>query len=366
MILSEKVVEQSVNRTDRARFVKELVMVDGPAPLAMVRKRAHAPRGETGGSLGPLLLIHGYGQNRYAWHLPLRSLSCFLARIGYDVFNLDLRGHGRSAHLGASRPSTTADYVREDVPAAVAKIQELCGPRPVFLVGHSLGGLVSYAAAPALGSAVAGVVAIGSPYHFTRGLPSMERLGNLVHLLESRIEALQGDLALDNRLFGELVRNFRMFVDSPLYPLPFRGYDPDNIEPDVLAQHMALAMDAGSIRVARQMFREARSRGGRIDVPGGIEGFGEAFERMRDTPLLVIAGSKDDLAAPEGVKTAYDRSQARDKTYRCVPAGHIDLLVGHEAPLTTWAILEAWLGQRLPGQRALSARPPAPDLAEGG
>lgn len=347
MILNEKVVEQAVDRTDRARFVKQLVMVDGPVPLAMVRKRAYSPRGETGGTLGPLLLIHGYGQNRYAWHLPLRSLSCFLARVGYDVFNLDLRGHGRSAHLGASRPSTSADYVREDVPAAVEKIQKICGPRPVFLIGHSLGGLVSYAAAPRLGSTIAGIASIGSPYHFTQGLRGMARLGNLVHMLESRVETLRGDVAMDHRIFGEVVRNFRMFVDSPLYPLPFRGYDPNNIEPDILGQHMALAMDAGSIRVARQMFQEARQRGGRTDIPGGIEGFGEAFEQMTETPLLVIAGSTDDLAAPAGVKTAYLRSRARDKTYRCVPAGHIDLLVGREARLTTWAVLEAWLEQRV-------------------
>ncbi len=230
MILSEKVIEQAVDRTDRARFVKQLVMVEGPVPLAMVRKRSCSARGATGGSRGPLLLIHGYGQNRYAWHLPLRSLSGFLARAGYDVFNLDLRGHGRSAHLGASRPVTTVDYVREDVPTAVEQIQKITGSSSVFLVGHSLGGLVSYAAAPGLGSAARGVVAIGSPYHFLQGLGRLSALGAVVHFLENRVSALEGDLAMDHRIFGEVVRSFQLVINSPLSPLPFRGYDPSNIE----------------------------------------------------------------------------------------------------------------------------------------
>jgi hypothetical protein len=46
-----------------------------------------------------------------------------------------------------------------------------------------------------------------------------------------------------------------------------------------------------------------------------------------------------------------------------VPAGHIDLLVGRNAPRTTWPILEAWLGRRL-GARAAAQQPgptqPAP------
>lgn len=344
MILSEKVVEQSVDRSDRGRFLKQLVLVDGSVPLAMVRKRSHGGPRE-GGRRAPVLLVHGYGQNRYAWHLPLRSVSNFLAREGYDVFNLDLRGHGRSAHLGAHPPTSTVDYAREDVPAAVAQVQRLSGGRPVFLVGHSLGGLVCYAAAPGLGASVAGVAAIGSPYHFLQGLRGLARLGAMGEFVLDRW-LQQSEMSLDHRLFGEMVRNFRLFFDSPLYPLPFRGYDPSNIEPDVLSQHMALAMDAGSIRVLRQMFREARGRGGRSDVPGGIGTSGEAFEAMTATPLLVIAGSRDDLAAPDGVRTAYERSHALDKTYRCVPAGHLDLLVGREAPRTTWAILAAWLGRR--------------------
>src|SRR4029079_5830964 len=116
-------------------------------PLAMVRKRWAA---NEGGTRAPVLLVHGFGQNRYAWHLPSRSLANHLAREGYDVFNLDLRGHGRSRALSSHRSRGVECYVREDLPSAVDEVQRLSGGRPVWVVGHSLGGLVSYAAAPAL------------------------------------------------------------------------------------------------------------------------------------------------------------------------------------------------------------------------
>ena len=136
-ILRSTQVEQTIDGPARGLFVKELVVArnDRDVPLAMVRKR----RADSETTHAPVLLIHGYGQNRYAWHLPSRSFSNYLASEGFDVFNLELRGHGRSRYLGAKRPADVSDFVREDVPAAVAEVQRLSSNRPVFMIGHSLG-----------------------------------------------------------------------------------------------------------------------------------------------------------------------------------------------------------------------------------
>jgi pimeloyl-ACP methyl ester carboxylesterase len=346
MIVSRKVVEQAIDRDDVGRFVKELVVTDGPISLGMVRKRAADARGEPKATRGTVLLVHGYGQNRYAWHLPSRSMSCFLARAGYDVFNLDLRGHGRSADLGSPRPISPACYVREDVPAALDAIAEIAGPRPVFLVGHSLGGVVAYAAAGFQPERVAGVASIGSPYHFLKGARGLRFAGALGERAIAAMTRFQGDSALELKWIGEAMRSMRLIVESPLYPLPIRGYAPANIEREVVGQHMAFAMDIGSIRVLRSMFQSALDREKRRDPSGGIDGFGDAFERRVDLPLLVIAGTVDDIAPPPSVRSAYERSQSRDKTYRTFPFGHLDLLVGRDAPYTVWASIHAWLRKR--------------------
>ena len=136
--------------------------------------------------------------------------------MGFDVFNLDLRGHGRSRHLGAHPPKDLSEYVREDIPAAVDSVQRLSGHDRVFLMGHSLGGLICYAAAPTLEDAVAGVVTLASPYHFTRGSRFLSALGTAMLTVDRTLKL--GNDALPLKDAGELMRLFRVFIDSPVFP----------------------------------------------------------------------------------------------------------------------------------------------------
>jgi polyhydroxyalkanoate synthase subunit PhaC len=338
VILHGRLVDQVIDRGDVRSFHKEIVVTDSPVPLAMVRKRLAVP-GAGQGTLAPVLLIHGFGQNRYAWHLPSRSFANHLAASGFDVFNLDLRGHGRSRHFGARRAHGVQDYVREDLPAAVAEVQALSGGRGVWLVGHSLGGLVSYAAAPALAGAVSGIVSIGSPYHFTRG--SMT-LGALTYFFRAVSAAPLPNAALPLAPVGLTMRIIRRFAESPIYPIPLRGWHAGSCEPEILEQHLRLAFDRAALAEMVDMFDWASQR----RFGGRDSDYVERFEQM-DLPLLVIAGANDDLAPPAGVRPGFTRSHSRDKTYRVLPLGHIDLLVGRDAPLTTWPLVTKWLTGRL-------------------
>lgn len=364
MILSTSVVDQVVDGDWCETFVRDIILTRprgqhgagptaGPVdvPLAMVRKRLGRldPSGaselvQPEPTKAPVLLVHGYGQNRYAWHLPGRSFANYLAACGYDVFSMDLRGHGRSRHLGARPPKHLAEYVREDLPAALREVRSLVGARRVFLIGHSLGGLISYAVAPALGDAVAGVVTLGSPYHFTRGSRALSAMGSLVLSLDRALALGHGLVPL--RHLAEVMRLARVLIESPLVPMPIRGYAPGSLEPRILGQHMALAMDRGSVAVMRDLLlsaAEARASGHRLGV---LYGFAPAFEAA-DIALLVIAGSCDSLAPPDSVRPAYVRSHATDKTYRVFPRGHLDLLVGREAPITVWPTVASWLDARV-------------------
>jgi alpha-beta hydrolase superfamily lysophospholipase len=336
VILHGRIVEQVVDRDAVSAFHKEIVVTGGSVPLAMVRKRDAAADG--GGTLAPVLLVHGFGQNRYAWHLPARSFANHLARAGFDVFNLDLRGHGRSRHLGAHRCCGLDDYVQEDLPAAVEEVQRLSGGRPVWIVGHSLGGLVAYASAPRLAGAVAGVASIGSPYHLSRGSLT---LGALAFFFRALAIAPLPNAPLPLAPVGLTMRLLRRFAESPLYPLPLRGWHAGSLEPHVLEQHFRLAFDRAALAEMTELFAWGKDgRFGRRESD-----YIQRFEAM-DVPLLVVAGANDDLAPPAAVRPGFTRSRARDKTYRALPLGHIDLLVGRDAPLMTWSLVEGWLKKR--------------------
>ena len=327
-----------MDRQEVRTFRKELVVTSSPVPLAMVRKRAAALSGVVSETRAPVLLVHGFGQNRYAWHLPARSFANHLAAAGFDVFNLDLRGHGRSRQFGGVRSHGVEDYVREDLPAAVAEVQALSGKRPVWIMGHSLGGLVGYAAAPQLEGAVAGIVSIGSPYHFTRGSVT---LGALAYFFRALALARVPNALLPLAPVGVTMRFMRRFAESPLYPLPLRGWHAGSLEPHVLEQHLSMAFDRAAMAEMVDMFDWAVQR----RFGGRWSDYVERFEAM-DIPLLIVAGANDDLAPPASVRPGFTRSRSRDKTYRVLPLGHIDLLVGRDAPLMTWSLVTRWLTKR--------------------
>src|SRR5437773_6949017 len=84
-------------------------------------------------------LVHGLAehQGRYG------HVVAALVAAGYDVHSVDLAGHGKSEGF-PGRVSGHDDWV-DDVSALVESARAGAGDRPLFLVGHSLGALVSAA-----------------------------------------------------------------------------------------------------------------------------------------------------------------------------------------------------------------------------
>jgi alpha-beta hydrolase superfamily lysophospholipase len=83
-----------------------------------------------------LVVVHGLGEHsgRYedfaAWFVPL----------GYAVHAFDLRGHGKS--WGTRGHVNRWGEFREDVRVFLAKVHERAPDLPLFLLGHSMGGLI--------------------------------------------------------------------------------------------------------------------------------------------------------------------------------------------------------------------------------
>lgn len=87
-----------------------------------------------GGARGPVLLIPGAYHGAWAFQ---DNLMPYLARSGFDVYAMSLRGHGTSGGIERVEDAGFEDYVT-DVLAVMAEL-----PEAPILIGHSLGGLLA-------------------------------------------------------------------------------------------------------------------------------------------------------------------------------------------------------------------------------
>ncbi|PBJ06873.1 Alpha/beta hydrolase family protein [Pseudomonas sp. ACN5] len=94
----------------------------------------------------PVILLHGSFSNRRFWFSPKGlGLGAYLARLGFDVWIPEMRGHGLSQRNHDYRKNRVADYARYDLPAIGVFVREQSGQVPHW-IGHSLGGTTLAAA----------------------------------------------------------------------------------------------------------------------------------------------------------------------------------------------------------------------------
>ncbi len=86
---------------------------------------------------GEIILLHGFGEHcgRYD------RLISYLLTNNYAVTTYDQRGHGRSSGL-QGHIDNFSDY-EADLDRAVSEVRGRYQPRKLFLIGHSMGGLVT-------------------------------------------------------------------------------------------------------------------------------------------------------------------------------------------------------------------------------
>ncbi len=294
----------------------------------------------------PIVLCAGYACNRHFLDFDDRySLARFLARRGFDVWMLELRGHGLSEPL-RRRPSawTFDEFVRFDVPTALAYVRAQAGKLPVW-IGHSMGGMVVYAALgqdSTCGSmadvALAGLITIASPVAFPPVASRMMRgLGQFLLSLPFPERLPQHDV---------LVALWAIAGWSP--GAAAIGMNPANVDPRVFSRALRLFICNVPRTMLRQLAQwsltgEFTSCDGRIDYRANLHRI--------TTPALIIGGAADRLAPPSTVRFAFDQIRSASKSYRefglrqgdCADYGHIDLVFGRHAPEEVFATIHQWI-----------------------
>lgn len=341
MIVTTDIVEQTTDLGRRVRVVKEIVRVDGASPLALVRKRRIDAHDHANATHGPVLLVHGFGQNRYAWHLSQRSLSAHLAAEGFDVWNLDLRGHGRSRAFGSGAADDLDGYIHHDLPAVLREVQEVSARPRVAYIGHSMGALLGHVLAATERASLSALVSIAAPYRFGLGNPWLRELARAV-------VKTTGPLPRATELPMRLVRGiFELPVelwDHPRIPIPMRMWEPRTMEPEVLREYLRRAFDRATFGELAQVVKHGLS--GRFESGDATRDYALAWKGA-DLPVLVIAGAHDLLAPPASVWPVFHESASPDKHFRQVPFGHGDLILGREAPQRVWPMIASWLAERV-------------------
>lgn len=305
----------------------------GEQPLSI--ERTTLPDGPT---RPPVVLVHGFAQNRFSWHTETRSMSAWLAARGWDVWNLELRGHGRSRRRSNTKATTFSDY-----PADLNRLAAAM-PEPGYWIGHSLGASVAYAAT-AEGQPTPrtrGVIGIGGLYRFGQAgwlIPGIVRLTQKVP------QSLDiGDVQVHTGLTGRILARLFPLVDLAAFGMPIAGWWPGSVEPDLARERMRRGFDYIPVRVWQEMARWSDAD----DVPW------DAGWRQSRTPCLIMLGDRDSMLFPHEGQAAFDRSGSSDRELKILDDrdglthwGHLDIVLGKKAPDHVWTAIDAWMSDRL-------------------
>lgn len=220
-----------------------------------------------------LAVVHGIGEHsgRYA------NFAAWFAPQGFAVYAFDLRGHGQSP--GLKGHAAHWSDIRKDVGAFLNHVKQRDANSPLFLIGHSMGGLtvLDYALRDDV-AALKGVVASGP------ALGSAEKLSPIQRILIKMLSPLLPRVQLDNGLdVNGLARDpdvIRLYRDDPLVH--------SKITP----------------RLASEMFKTASD----CQV--------HANEWPAGLPLLIVHGGADAICPPQASARFFANVAAHNKTRR--------------------------------------------------
>ncbi len=334
----------------------------------------------------PMLLVHGFSQNRHTWTSGqfVKNLLFF----GIDIHILELRGHGNSSielqheraqKFGRPLPADIDygwdidSYFLYDLPAAVSGVKRITRRDRIFYCGHSMGGMLGYGYA-GIHDDFEGIVTIGAASDIGAGVLFLRAislagplmLGGLDGLLAAanlERKAVHKGRALLAKAAGVVSNDLKKRLAPDGAPEDWRF---TNVPVDWFLKQLEHQLGraenfpafhkllvrlnrlSNMSRVSSADIRWLLREGGSPEPRGVIEQFarwirngelvcyrtGYDFKRgfsKIDVPMAIIFGDMDPLASVRSTRSVYRAAQSEYLLWRPVKGNsHIELTMGHD------------------------------------
>ncbi len=247
-----------------------------------------------------LMVVHGLAEHSGRY---MNVVDHFVP-LGYAVYGLDHLGHGKSegTRVFVERFSDLTDNLK----TFFDMIQKWQPGKPVFILGHSMGGLISSAYLldhqDELKGAVISAPAVKIPDTISSTTITLGRI-------LSKIMPKAGLLALDANGVSRDPQVIKAYVTDPLV---YTGKTTARLAAEMLGAMQRVTDEAGKIRL----------------------------------PLITIQGSADKLVDPGGAQMLYNKASSKDKTIKMYEGLYHEVLNEPERGIVL-ADVEAWLQAHL-------------------
>ncbi len=250
---------------------------------------------------GTLLFVHGYGDHcrRYVW--PIEHL---MAR-GFHCVAFDYRGHGQAA--GQRGHCYHFEEYLGDLEAALELARKQAAGQPLFVIGHSHGGLVAlrYFLERAHGG-VAGLVLSSPFFGLAMAVPAIK--------------------VAAGRLLSRLMPRLTMKSDIPAEHLSHEASVAKAYETDRWVHKVATARWFTECSAAQAY---CLAQAGRLALP-----------------FLVLAAGDDRIASLEATRAVFDAVPNRDKQLIVYP-GYFHEIFNETGRAQVFTDLGTWLARHL-------------------